>query len=190
MSRRLGREFQPGEAEHFTKTPLAQNPTTRLQLTGKKPSPMGWTMAGIPLPCDIGIDWTSRNQNSNTNTRFLSKTGPPTTSSLQDPLACLLSDTQSAKGHLGHIKDPEEEQFTHKNFPSAAMLSSDYYYKDRLKPQVVGDGANADSELAGVALLLQVPHKASQREWGTVDPGKKSNSYEHCGYEPLPIREN
>ena len=93
----------------LTKTPLAQNPMTRLQLSGKKPSPMVRTMAGKPLPCDISIDWTSRNWNSNKTTRrFSSITGPPTTSSLQDPLACLLSDTQSAKSHLGHIKDPEQ----------------------------------------------------------------------------------
>merc|ERR1719234_835180 len=57
------------------------------------------------------------------------------TSSLKDPLTSLLSDTQSAEGHLGHIKDP----------------------------QIVGDSANADGQLGGVALLLQVPHKASQR---------------------------
>merc|ERR1719350_2518378 len=42
---------------------------TRLQLSGKKPLPMGRTMAGIPSPCDISIDWTSRNWNSNKTTR-------------------------------------------------------------------------------------------------------------------------
>ena len=47
------------------------------------------------------------------------------------------------------------------------------YHKDRWKPQIVGNSANADSKLAGIALLLQVPHKTSQREWGTVDPGRK-----------------
>ena len=40
-------------------------------------------------------------------------------------------------------------------------------------PQIVGDGANADGKLGGIALLLQVPHEASQREWGTVDPGRE-----------------
>merc|ERR1712192_126751 len=60
--------------------------------------------------------------------------GDDFTSSLKDPLPSLLSNTQSAESHLGHIKDP----------------------------QIVGDGANADGELGGVA-LLQVPHKASQR---------------------------
>ena len=43
-------------------------------------------------------------------------------------------------------------------------------------PQIVGDSANTDSELAGVALLLEVPHKTGQREWGAVNPNRRMNS--------------
>ena len=43
-------------------------------------------------------------------------------------------------------------------------------------PQIVGDSANTDSELAGVALLLEVPHKTGQREWGAVNPNRRLNS--------------
>ena len=84
-----------------------------------------------------------------------------TTSSLKDPLACLLSDTQSAEGHLGHVKDPEDTFFP--NCPASTQYRV---------PQIVGDGANADGELGGVTLLLQVPHQAGERERRTVDPNK------------------
>merc|ERR1719414_586198 len=61
--------------------------------------------------------------------------GDDFTSSLEDPLASLLSDAKSAQGHLGNVKDP----------------------------QIVGDSANTDGKLVSVALLLQVPHQAGQR---------------------------
>ena len=48
-----------------------------------------------------------------------------TTSSLKDPLACLLSDTQSAEGHLGHVKDPEDPIFqTVPRLPNIEYLRS------------------------------------------------------------------
>ena len=48
-----------------------------------------------------------------------------TTSSLKDPLACLLSDTQSAEGHLGHVKDPEDTIFqTVPRLPNIEYLRS------------------------------------------------------------------
>ena len=48
-----------------------------------------------------------------------------TTSSLKDPLACLLSDTQSAEGHLGHVKDPEDTIFqTVPRLPTIEYLRS------------------------------------------------------------------
>merc|ERR1719370_1254387 len=67
--------------------------------------------------------------------------GDDFTSSLENPLASLLSDAEGTQSHLGNVKDP----------------------------QIVGDGANTDSKLVSVALLLQVPHQAGQRKWGTVD---------------------
>ena len=85
-----------------------------------------------------------------------------TTSSLKDPLACLLSDTQSAEGHLGHVKDPEDTIF--QTVPRLL---------NHRIPQIVGDGANADGELGGVTLLLQVPHQARERERRTVDPNNR-----------------
>ena len=63
------------------------------------------------------------------------------TSSLQDPLTGLLSDAESAKSHLGDLKDP----------------------------QIVGDGSNDDGDLVGITGLLHVPDQPGDGEGRTVD---------------------
>ena len=67
------------------------------------------------------------------------------TSSLQDPLAGLLSDAEGAQSHLGDIKDP----------------------------QVIGYGSNNDSDLISVAGLLHVPDQTGDGEGRAVDLAHK-----------------
>ena len=87
---------------------------------------MGRTKAGKPLPCDNNVMDLKESKFQPNNYMALSMTlCSSTTSSLKDPLACLLSDTQSAESHLGHVKDPEDTIFqTVPRLPNIEYLRS------------------------------------------------------------------